>query len=248
MNLRSLNHTFFAGAAAVSVGLALAATTTTSLQAATAPRSAGSPIAASAQNAPNQTTTTLTPVTPKSSIDPASSVEDIRDIRQPRHLTTPIPWAAAMAGVFILAVAGYLAWRWLRHSRLLRMTPRDIALQKLLQARGLMDPDHAREYCFAMSEIIRNYVEAQFQLRAPRLTTEEFLRDLMEAPQQMLSTHRPLLGAFLEHCDLAKFAGWRYSMPDLEEMHGSALNFVQQTDLDSVTAAHNPADPAAATR
>ncbi len=110
-----------------------------------------------------------------------------------------------------------------------------------------MNPEGAREYCFAVSEIIRNYVEVQFSIHAPRLTTEEFLRDLVEAPQQMLNTHRTLLGGFLQHCDLAKFAGWRYALADLEGMHNGAVNFVQQTALDSVPAAPNPAQPAPAT-
>lgn len=194
-----------------------------------------------------QPATTLTPAAPVSSKVPASSAEDIRDIRQPRHLPTPIPWAAAAAGVALLAGAGYGAWRWLRRTGLLRLTPQELALQKLHEARRLMDPEHAREYCFAVSEIIRNYVEAQFHFHAPRLTTEEFLHDLVEAPQQMLNTHRALLGGFLQHCDLAKFAGWRYSAPDLEDMHHSALNFVEQSALDSVPAVSPTAQPTPAT-
>ncbi len=233
MNLRTLNHSFPAGAAAVAASLALAATTAPALQ---------TNNAVSAHSAPGQHINNLTPVAPVSSKVPASSAEDIRDIRQPRHLPTPIPWAAAAIGVSLLAGAGYGAWRWLRARGLALLTPQELALRKLHDARSLMNPEHAREYCFAVSEIIRNYVEAQFHIHAPRLTTEEFLRDLVEAPQQMLNTHRTLLGTFLQHCDLAKFAGWRYSTPDLEEMHHSAQDFVHQTAMDSVpvTASSSP--------
>jgi hypothetical protein len=38
-----------------------------------------------------------------------------------------------------------------------------------------------------------------------------------------------LLADFLQHCDLAKFAGWYYCRPDLEAMHRSAVEFVRQT-------------------
>jgi len=46
---------------------------------------------------------TLTPATPMSSHNPPSSREDIRYIRQPRHLPTPLAWAAVVAGVIILS-------------------------------------------------------------------------------------------------------------------------------------------------
>ena len=117
------------------------------------------------------------------------------------------------------------------------MQPHEIALQYLEEARQLMNPEHARDYCFAVSSIIRDYVEERFNVHAPRLTTEEFLRELVEVREAMLEPHRELLGEFLDHCDLAKFAGWHYSMPDLEAMHATARSFVQHTALDATAAA-----------
>jgi hypothetical protein len=127
--------------------------------------------------------------------------------------------------------------QWVRRGKFLQMLPHEIALQRLEEARRLMDPEHAREYSFAVSNIIRNYVEERFRVHAPTLTTEEFLRDLVEVRDTMLEPHRALLAEFLQHCDLAKFAGWRYSMPDLEAMHDSARTFVQQTAVAAATAA-----------
>ena len=75
-------------------------------------------------------------------------------------------------------------------------------------------------------------------MHAPRLTTEEFLRDLVEVRETMLASHRALLGDFLEHCDLAKFAGWRYSMPALEDMHNTAVTFVRQSARRPPSPAH----------
>ena len=200
----------------------------------------------STQPAPGNTRsaqTTLTPAAPVTSKVPASSEEDIRDIRQPRHLPTPIPWAAAMAGVIILAAASFATWKYIRRARLLAMAPYEFALQQLEAARRLIDPEHAREYCFAVSEIIRNYIEVQFHLHAPRLTTEEFLRNLVEVRESMLASHRALLGDFLQHCDLAKFAGWRYSKPALEEMHNTAADFVQQAAAHAAAPGSKTAGP-----
>jgi hypothetical protein len=169
----------------------------------------------------------LTPTAPVSPQVRTSLEGDIRDIRQPRHVPKHQPWVAVAVGVILFAA--FAAWRWLRSGKFLQILPHEIAVQYLEEVRRLMDPDHAREYCFAVSNIIRRYVEERFHVQAPKLTTEEFLRDLVEAQDTMLEPHRALLGEFLQHCDLAKFAGWRYSMPDLEAMHDSARSFVQQT-------------------
>ncbi len=164
-----------------------------------------------------------------SPIPPPHSGEDIRDIRQPRHISSLWPGIAGAAGVLAFLGAAYLGWRWFRRAKLMSFTPAELALSKLEEARRLMDPDQAREYCFATSAIMRAYLEAQFQLQAPRLTTEEFLRELVENGSFLPAGHEELLGNFLEHCDLAKFAGWRYSLPALKDMHQSAVEFVRQS-------------------
>ena len=158
-----------------------------------------------------------------------SSGEDIRVIRQPRVLTTHWFWIVIAAGVIALTVITLgLRW-WIYHGKYFQMRPHEIALQYLEEARGLIDPDHAREYCFEVSKIIRRYIEERFNLQAPQLTTEEFLHELAASPDALLASHRVLLGDFLEHCNLAKFAGWYYCRPDLEAMHLSAVEFVRQT-------------------
>jgi hypothetical protein len=186
----------------------------------------------------------LTPAAPVASRIPASSTEDIRDIRQPRHLPTPLTWVAVAAGVMLFLGVAFAVWRWLRHSNRLPLTPCEAALRQLEEARRLMDPEHAREYSFAASQIIRSYIEAQFHVHAHRLTTEEFLRDLVEVRETMLAFHRVLLGDFLQHCDLAKFAGWRYSQPALDEMQATAITFVRQSAA-TQSRANVPSAPAA---
>lgn len=201
---------------------------------------ANSPPAASTPAKTQHNFNTLTPTAPMSSQMPHTQ-EDIRDIRHPRHIPTT-PWDAVTVGVLILT-AGAFAARWWRRSGKVQMLPHEIALQRLEEARQLMDPEHAREYCFAVSNIIRGYIEERFRVRAPKLTTEEFLRELVEERDTMLQPHRALLGEFLEHCDLAKFAGWRYSMPDLEAMHTTGRSFVHQTSVPSEVAAAQTSKP-----
>lgn len=89
-----------------------------------------------------------------------------------------------------------------------------------------MNPEDAREYCLMVSNIIRGYVEEQLRLRASRLTTEEFLHEIVEVPGRIVEPHRGLLGDFLQHFDLAKSAGWRYSLEALADMHKTGVKFV----------------------
>jgi hypothetical protein len=233
MKSLSLSHNLLACASALVLTLLAGPVTASALQiakpAATAPATAKPGLH------------TLTPTAPVPSPNGASSEGDIRDIRQPRHLPTIPPWAAVAVGVVLFGAVAFARRLFGRRGKFLQMLPHEIALQSLEEARQLMNPERAREYCFAASNIIRRYVEDRFHVHAPRLTTEEFLRDLVELRDTMLEPHRALLGQFLEHCDLAKFADWRYSMPDLESMHATARTFVQQTAV----AAATPTAPAA---
>ena len=228
---------------AVALGLLLAVTNATALTKST---SGATNAAATIGVAPvAKTPAANTNLTPAATVSvPTSPVlGDIRDIRQPKHFPTPWLWVVIAAGVVSLIAAVYAAWQWLQHGKYFEMVPSEIALQRLDEARRLMDQDQAREYCFAVSKIIRSYLEDQWHLHAPRLTTEEFLRELVEGSDTIAAPHRALLSDFLQHCDLAKFAGWRYSLPALAEMHGSAVDFVTQSSVAPTKVANIQASP-----
>lgn len=169
-----------------------------------------------------------------SSIPPVSFEEDIRDIRSPRHVRNPWLWASGAAGALALAVGAFGVWLWFRRSRLLVKLPYEIALDQLEEARRYLTPDHAREFCFAVSETIRGYIEQRYQVRAAHRTTEEFLHDLLDEKQVLLVSHRKSLADFLQHCDLAKFALWRFSVPEMEAMLASARTFVLNSAIGSL--------------
>jgi len=183
--------------------------------------------AASGDARPGQTT--LTPSAPVSSEVPASSEEDTRALRQSRHLPTPLPWAVAAAGVITFAAGVFALWSWIQRGTFLQMLPSEVALQSLQEARRLLEPDRAWDYCFIVSKSLRRYVEEQFHQPAPALTTDAFLRRAAVARGSVSAAHRVLLGEFLQHWDAAAATGGRFSRPDLEAMHRSAMNFVLQS-------------------
>jgi len=107
--------------------------------------------------------------------------------------------------------------------------PYEVALEKLLAARQFLSPEQAHTFSDLVSEVVRSFIEQTFPVRAEHRTTEEFLCDLVTNADGPLAGHRDTLGEFLGHCDLAKFAMWRLSIPQMEAMHQSARDFILAT-------------------
>jgi hypothetical protein len=151
----------------------------------------------------------------------AAPLDDIFDIRPPIHIPSEVFWAGWAVGALAAAGLGYGAWR-LLCGKLREKLPYEIALEKLLAARQFLSPEQARAFSELVSEVVRSFIERTFPVRAAHRTTEEFLSDLVAHTDSPLAGHRGTLGEFLGHCDLAKFARWRLSVPQMEAMLQSA--------------------------
>jgi hypothetical protein len=160
----------------------------------------------------------------------AEAAEDIRDIRGPKFLVPPWLLPALIAGAVLLAFGAWGLWRRLRRRRQPRvLLPFEIALRRLEEMRALMQPDDAREFSIAVSDVVRRYIEERFSVTATHRTTEEFLHDLLESSHAPLARHRALLSEFLQACDLVKFAGMSLTLQNMESLHHSARAFVLET-------------------
>ncbi|HWS68565.1 MAG TPA: DUF4381 family protein [Steroidobacteraceae bacterium] len=158
------------------------------------------------------------------------AAEDIRDIRGPKFMFPPWLLPAVIAGAVLLAFGALGLWRWLRRRRQPRaLLPFEIALQRLEEMRALMQPDDAREFSIAVSDVVRRYIEERFSVTATHRTTEEFLHDLLESSHARLARHRALLSEFLQACDLVKFGGMSLTLQNMESLHHSARAFVLET-------------------
>jgi hypothetical protein len=138
------------------------------------------------------------------------------------------------SGVVIVGSASLLGYRAFRARRRIEKQ-RSAYDEAVAQLRALEDsgpPDEATadNWFVALSAIVRHYLEHRYEIRAPELTTEEFLQVAIARPE--LSTeHRGLLRSFLERCDRVKFAGYR---PDADESLATlkaARGFVEDTRL-----------------
>lgn len=159
----------------------------------------------------------------------APLAEDIRDIRGPKYLLPDWVVPALIAGTVLIGLALYGLWRWRRKHHTPVLLPYELALQRLEEIRALMRPANAREFCIAISDIIRSYIEQRFHVTATRQTTEEFLRDLLQSANASLAQHQALLGEFLHQCDFVKFAALALTLNNMEALRQSARKFVLET-------------------
>jgi hypothetical protein len=159
------------------------------------------------------------PIAPTASPAP----EDIIDIRPPIHIAAPFPWLVVSAAVVGLAGMSAAAWKLLRRQR--SKFAYEIALERLENTRPLMREFHAEPFCLAVSDVVRGFIEEVLPVRAMHRTTNEFLHDVSLSDLQ-LAPHREALANFFQHCDLAKFARWSLSIPQMEAMLSSAKDFV----------------------
>jgi hypothetical protein len=138
----------------------------------------------------------------------------------------------ALAGVAVGGVAGVITFLLLRERRVRQrqLSAWELAIRRLaeLEARGAPGAEDADGWFVELSGVIRAYVEGRFWLRAPELTTEEFLAEARRLAA-LTEAHRELLGSFLERCDRVKFAGWRPEAGESLELLGVARSFVADT-------------------
>lgn len=104
---------------------------------------------------------------------------------------------------------------------------------RALEDTGAPDAERADAWFVRLSSIVRDYLERRYEIRAPELTTEEFLFVATARPE-LTEDHRRMLTEFLERCDRVKFAGYR---PESDESLGTlaaARGFVEDTRLREV--------------
>jgi hypothetical protein len=150
----------------------------------------------------------------------------------PREAPPAPRWPWVVAGLVVLAAAcpfavrAYFAWR--RKAR--QRSAYEIArarLQRLLDA-PRPTAEQIDAFYVELSGIIRKYLEDRFELRAPELTTEEFLASVGESPD-LSRDHQALLREFLRQADLVKFAGAQPSDEDIDRSIQAAGQFLEET-------------------
>lgn len=168
------------------------------------------------------------PFTVESVLPRGVKLYDIKDIKGPIY-----PFS--FLKLFVLIIAGLFAvWVIFMILRAFKKKippklPHEVALDELKIAQeALASNGDAKEYYVRISDAVRVYIETVFALRASEMTTQEFLVSLSDSPK-LKPAHRELLKAFMEACDLVKFAKHAPSKAEIDSVFVSAKEFIEET-------------------
>ena len=161
--------------------------------------------------------------------------DDIRSVKPP----VPLPGRYGFL-LWVLAVILFAGLLWLLRNLFLRrkMTPVPaavpppwaVAFQRLqtLKDAGFPDGEGVKTFYTELSDILRRYIEGRFQIRAPEMTTEEFLVYLKKTPA-LSAQYKSTLQDFLNGCDMVKFAKFSSSPYEMEHSLALAWQLVSET-------------------
>ncbi len=156
---------------------------------------------------------------------------------------TPLPlwmknWKKLTLAVILTMIGLYLSWIFLRKIRedffgakKIDPTLQALAALERLTKRQLPEKGEFEEFYVEITQIIRQFIEKKYQIKAPEQTTQEFLQIVLDRP--IFSTEiKKHLEDFLKFADLVKFARWHPQVEDCKLAEQSAYSFIDQK-LDS---------------
>jgi len=158
----------------------------------------------------------------------------------PKKDIPPLSWklvgwiAAALVGlaaavIALVALVRYLVRRIKEH----RMSPIERAWAELdrLLKKGLPGRGRYKDFYVELTMVVRRYVQRKYGIKAPHMTTEEFLRECGAAEGRVGDTQA--LRRFLESADMVKFAGVEATPDMADEATGSARDYLQRDSRDA---------------
>lgn len=150
---------------------------------------------------------------------------------EPRVSTVRRWWPFLMCLVIVAALSPWLWKRYQRNRQLaLRRSAYEIAQNRLnrLLLRRLPQGKKVDAFYVELSDVVRTYLENRFDMRAPELTTEEFLESVSDSPD-LTRDHQTLLRQFLRQADLVKFAGVQPGEDIIRRSLDAAQQFLNET-------------------
>ncbi len=112
------------------------------------------------------------------------------------------------------------------------LSPKEIAYESLksLNAENLPAQGRIKEYYIRLSGIVRRYIEDQFNVRAPEMTTAEFLLSL-KMVRWLSAGSRDALEEFLKCCDMVKFAKHASTHQEMEQSFVLVKRLIDETSV-----------------
>jgi hypothetical protein len=160
----------------------------------------------------------------------ASPTPELAPIAPPVPVFPYPTWMVATAAVLAVILLGVILWLIVRaiHNRPLPPppTPRQKARAALENLRARIAQTEPYPFSVEVSDALRAFVTEEFQVRATRQTSSEFLIAASSSPR-FSEADKALLAAFLEKADLIKFARLAATSADSEQLLEQACRFVE---------------------
>ena len=146
----------------------------------------------------------------------------------------PLSWilvgqiAAALAALVLIAIAFFFVVRYaVRRVREHMMSPIERAWVELgrLLKKGLPGRGRYKDFYVELTMVVRRYVQRKYGIRAPHLTTDEFLRECGADESRIGGTEA--LRRFLESADMVKFAGVEATPEMADDATSSARDYLK---------------------
>jgi len=167
-------------------------------------------------------------------VDPVSAQEGLRDVKAP--VAYPSSLVVVLLSVAVLAaliLLGLFIKHRLRQSRVKRvivLKPWEKALKQLtdLEKENVLAKEQYDAFYSTLSDILRRYVEEQFGIRAPDMTTEEFMQYLRKS-SELNPAQKKSLEQFMQASDLVKFAKYQPDPSEAMQAFRLAGAFIEET-------------------
>jgi len=161
--------------------------------------------------------------------------EELKDIRPPVPLPENFLWIFILLGLLLLVGIIFLIRYYLSKKPAISKIeipkkPWEVALERLtaLLQKDFIAKGYIKEFYFELGNIVRHYIEDRFLLKAPEMTTPEFL-DHIKKHSPLSADHKLLLKDFLNCCDMVKFAKYGPTEKEVEDSIFAAQKFIKET-------------------
>ncbi len=164
-------------------------------------------------------------------------IEEIKDIKPPVNLPLNLLedfwWAWLLLALIAIATAVYFFLRRKKAIALQQappLPPWEKAMRQLeeLGVKDLPGQGLWRDYYFALSTILRHYIEERFAIKAAEMTTEEFLQKVKNEGV-LSSDQKNTLRDFMNIADMVKFAKHSPMRDEAQQSFDLVLRFVKET-------------------
>jgi hypothetical protein len=168
-------------------------------------------------------------------------MNDIRDVKPP--VDFPDWWWLlwVVLAAMIAAACIYFLLRY-KKSPQTPVVPQDPELPpwekayqdlEVLRQENLLDKGLFKEFFTRVADIARHYMENRFDIRAPHMSTEEFLYYL-GITGHLNDNQKAALKDFLNSCDMVKFAKYDPTIKEAQENFDSARKLIDETKPDVI--------------